>query len=205
VSISSFDSAARSAQAKSESRASLNIKKADAPRSEYKTASGSKPIDPKKTEGLRNSVDAEKFATRSQRSQTTYHVYHDRPPMPYHDPYGPLFMYMLLDRSIDDRAAWAYHHKEDMDPARYEELLKRDAALEAKIRKMEADKVAKNPDHALPGVDPDLQYSDEYVDAALNFEEEEQDDESTPAWVWVLCGIALVALVGCSIYFGRGL
>lgn len=175
------------------------------PRSEYKTASGqTKPIDPRKTEGLRNSVDAERFATRAQRSETVYHVYHDRPPMAYHDPYGPLFMYMLLDRSTDERAAWAYHHKDSMDPARYEELLKRDAALESKIRALEANKVEKNPDHTLPGVDPDLQYSDDYVDAALNFEEDDAESSSVPGWaIAVLIVCALIAIVAFMIWMER--
>ena len=190
----SFDSKAAAAKAKEDSRAAM--KKAEAPKTEYKTPSGTtRNIDPKskQVDSLRNDMTHDKYVTRTARHETVYHNYYGRPPMVYSDPYGPLFMYILLDRSLDERAAWAYHHRESMDDARYQELLKRDAALEAKIKKMEADKVARDPSYSLPGVDPDLQYDDDYVEAVYNPQEEPS------VWGWtcllVFFGIGVVAFV----------
>ncbi len=190
-----FDSKASQAQAKAESKAAM--KKAEAPKTEYKTAGGTtKAIDPKskQVESLRNDMSHEKYTTRTVRHETVYHNYYGRPPMIYNDPYGPLFMYILLDRSLDDRAAWAYHHRQDMDDARYAELLKRDAALEAKVRKLEADKVARDPSYSLPGVDPDLQYDDDYVDAVYNPQEE--PGASIFGWWCILVPFAIVVILG---------
>jgi hypothetical protein len=175
------------------------MKKAEAPKTEYKTPNGTvKSIDPKdkKIEQLRNELDHEKWVNRSSRQEIVYHNYYGRPPMIYSDPYGPLFMYVLLDRSLDERAAWAYHHQDSMDAARYRDLLAKDAQLEARVRKMEAEKVQRDPAYSLPGLDPDLQYDDDFVDAAYNAEHPPSSFELL-GWVclWTFMGVAIIAII----------
>jgi hypothetical protein len=75
----------------------------------------------------------------------------------YNDPYNSLFWWWLLDRSLDDRAWWAYHHRYDMDPARYQALIATDQQLEARV-----------PNYAPAGLDRDLMYSDQYVSRAYS-------------------------------------
>jgi hypothetical protein len=86
----------------------------------------------------------------------------------YSDPYSNIFWWWLLSQSIDYRASWAYNHRYDMDSFRYRDMLDRDAALEARVRELERKQVARDPTYVPPGVDPDLMYTDEYVQAAVN-------------------------------------
>ncbi len=68
-----------------------------------------------------------------------------RPVVIYHDPYNSLFWWWLLDRSLDDRAWWAYHHRYDMDPARYQALVAQDQQLEARVEQLEAQQAPRDP------------------------------------------------------------
>jgi hypothetical protein len=55
-----------------------------------------------------------------------------------------------------------------MDEARYRDMIKKDPEIEERVKKMEADGVKPDPTHVPPGVDSDLMYTDEYVDAVYN-------------------------------------
>jgi hypothetical protein len=83
----------------------------------------------------------------------------------YHDPYGSLFWWWLLDRSIDDQAWWAYHHRYDMDPARYQALMANNQQLESRVAQLESQQqqVPRDPAYTPTGLDRDLMYSDHYV------------------------------------------
>jgi hypothetical protein len=81
----------------------------------------------------------------------------------YHDPYNSLFWWWLLDRSLDDRAYWAYHHRYDMDPMRYQALMATDQQLEARVEALEAQQTPRDPAYVPTGLDRDLMYSDRYV------------------------------------------
>src|SRR4051812_31412138 len=61
--------------------------------------------------------------TRPARQYNLFSPYWSRPVVVYRDPYSSFFWWWLLDRSLEDRAWWAYHHRFDMDPARYQSLL----------------------------------------------------------------------------------
>lgn len=145
---------------------------AAAPAPTFKSASG-KEIAIKKDDPqvayLRGRLDQSKWESRNSRVTGFYGVYYSRPVVVYHDPYPSFFWWWLLDRSLDERAMWAYHHKSNMDEARYRELLAKDAQLEARIRALEQQGVKKNPAYTPAGMtDPDLMYSDEYVKAVYN-------------------------------------
>ena len=107
------------------------------------------------------------IVTRPSRIYTVFNPYSSRPWVVYNDPYSSLFWWWLLDRSLDDRAWWAYHHRYDMDPVRYQALLANDQQLEARVQQLESQQAARDPNYVPPGLDRDLMYSDQYVSARL--------------------------------------
>jgi hypothetical protein len=108
--------------------------------------------------------DAGTLSTRPVRIYNVFNPYASRPVVIYHDPYNSLFWWWLLDRSLDDRAWWAYHHRYDMDPARYQALVAQDQQLEARVEQLEVQQAPRDPNYTPPGVDRDLVYSDRYVE-----------------------------------------
>lgn len=107
--------------------------------------------------------DPEVMATRSVRVYHMFNPYSSRPWVTYNDPYNSLFWWWLLDRSLDDRASWTYHHRHDMDPARYQALMAADQQLEARVEQLESEQAPRDPNYAPAGLDRDLMYSDQYV------------------------------------------
>jgi hypothetical protein len=168
--VERFDSLAASAQAKQESRA--KYVKGQAPRAEYQDSTGAvRQVDPKdqRIQVLREQLDHERWVNRVQREQDFYRTYWTRPVVVYHDPYNSYFWWWLLDQDAQTRALWYYNHQQVVDQARYQELLNRDATLEARLRQLEAQGAPRNPAAVPPGVpSPDLVYTDGYVNAAYN-------------------------------------
>ena len=107
--------------------------------------------------------DAVTISSRPVRIYSVFNPYYSRPVVVYSDPYNSLFWWWLLDRSLDDRAWWTYHHRYDMDPARYQALVANDQQLEARVQQLEAQQAPRDPNYVPPGVDRDLMYSDHYV------------------------------------------
>ncbi|HVM49287.1 MAG TPA: hypothetical protein VMU04_14750 [Candidatus Acidoferrum sp.] len=107
--------------------------------------------------------DIQVIRTRPVRYYNVFNPYSSRGWVTYNDPYGSLFWWWLLDRSLDDRAWWAYHHRYDMDPARYQALLAADQNLEARVEQLEAQPTPRDPNYVPTGLDRDLMYSDDYV------------------------------------------
>ena len=110
----------------------------------------------------------EEYSTRPIRVEHVFGGYYSRPLVVYHDPYGSLFWWWLLDRSLDDRAYWAYHHRYDMDPMRYQALMATDTNLQARVAALEAQQTAVDPSYTPPGVQRDLMYGDSYVNNAYH-------------------------------------
>jgi hypothetical protein len=164
-----YDEAAARAQAMANSRAAFT--QAQQPRPAYTDPKGeSRPIDAqdKTVQVLREQLDQERWLNRQARTRTFYDRYWAQPTVVYHDAYNSWFWYWLLDRSLDDRAYWAYNHRADMDQQRYRDLLTRDAQLEGRIRQLEAEARPVDPTYVPPGVDRDLVYTDDYVNAVYN-------------------------------------
>ena len=116
--------------------------------------------------GYRTTVyvpDRTVLITRPYRIYSVFNPYYSRPWVVYRDPYGSFFWWWLLDRSLDDRAWWAYHHRYDMDPARYDALVASDQQLAARVAQLEAQQAARDPTYTPAGLDRDLMYSDHYV------------------------------------------
>jgi hypothetical protein len=113
-------------------------------------------------------VNSQTYPTRTVRVEHHYAPYYTRPVVVYNDSYNPLFWWWLLDRSLDDRAHWAYHHRASMDAARYQTLLSSDANLEARVRQLEAQRAPVNPNYVPAGLDADLMYDDQSVQRAYS-------------------------------------
>ena len=101
--------------------------------------------------------------TRPRRIYDVFSPYTYRPWVTYSDPYSSLFWWWLLDRSIEDQAWWAYHHRYDMDPTRYRALLANNQQLEARVAQLEAEQPPRDATYTPTGLDRDLMYSDQYV------------------------------------------
>lgn len=165
----SFDNAAARAQKQQESKQAFQ--KGSQPKSSYTDTKGqTRPIDPKdqRVDNLRRQLDEERWTNRELRRRQMFEPYYGRPPVYYHDPFSSFFWFWLLSQSLDTRAHWAYNHRSEMDEARYRELLEKDKRLEEKIKELEAKGVKPDPTYTPPGVDPDLMYTDEFVEAAYN-------------------------------------
>lgn len=130
--------------------------------------------------------------------QTFYSSYYSNPQYTrevhhyhYRDSYNPYFMLWLLDRSSDERAMWAYHHRSDMDKDRYNELLKKDATLENKVKELEAKGLVKDPNYKPQGVDNDLMYKSD----------DEVKKDSGFAWGALLSWLGVIALISSIVWF----
>jgi hypothetical protein len=124
------------------------------------------PLPPSRSGYTRTTVyvpDREVIVTRPVRIYNVFNPYSSRPWVVYNDPYNSLFWWWLLDRSLDDRAYWAYHHRYDMDPGRYQALLATDQQLEARVEQLESQQAPRDPNYVPAGIDRDLMYSDQYV------------------------------------------
>ena len=108
------------------------------------------------------------ISTRRARMWNVFNPYWNRPAVVYRDSYSSFFWWWLLDQSLEDRAWWAYHHRYDMDPARYQALVATDQQLEARVQQLEAQQAVRDPSAVPAGLDRDLMYSDQYVARAYS-------------------------------------
>jgi hypothetical protein len=83
-----------------------------------------------------------------------------------------------------DRSLWVYHHRADLDDARYRDMLARDAQLEARVRDLERQGVQRDPGYVVPSMkdNPDLQYSKDYVDSCYNAEDVPHHSDGGITW-----------------------
>ena len=107
--------------------------------------------------------DTRTYSSRPVRTYDVFNPYASRPVVIYNDSYSSLFWWWLLDRSLEDRAWWAYHHRYDMDPARYQALVQTDQQLEARVAQLETQEAARDPNYTPAGLDRDLMYSDDHI------------------------------------------
>ncbi|MDB6031945.1 MAG: hypothetical protein JWM16_2283 [Verrucomicrobiales bacterium] len=107
--------------------------------------------------------DGTTVRTRPWRMYDTYAPYYSRPVVVYRDSYNSFFWWWLLDRSLDDRAYWAYHHRYDMDPARYQALVAENRDLETRVEQLETQRVPRDTNYVPANLDRDLMYTDRHV------------------------------------------
>jgi len=142
---------------------------------------------------------------QQEKQRTFYNVYYSRPQVVrevhyYNDSFNPFFMLWLLDRSANDRALWAYHHRDQMDNERYKELLAKDADLEKHIKDLEAQGIKKDPNYKPQGVDDDLMYnSKDDQDKTIAIAADADEDTS----LWKTIGLSIIGILslGLVIWF----
>lgn len=136
-----------------------------------------------------------KMENRLLRQRQVFGGYYDGRPAPiahyYNDSFNGWFWLWLLDRP-QYHGDWVYHHRDQIDPARFEELKKKDATLEKRIAELEAQGVKKDPSYVPPGIEEDLMYKDEYVKGAY-----EKTKKSSFPWFWA---VFFPLLVGSFVY-----
>ncbi len=146
--------------------------------------------------------DTVTISTRPVRIYNYYSPYYSRPWVAYNDPYNSFFWWWLLDRSLDDRAYWAYHHRYDMDPARYDALMATDQQLETRVAQLEAQQAPRDATYVPPGIDRDLMYSDQYV--THNYHN--RPTSAGVIFFWILavpCALVIVGFFIWLIWFKR--
>ena len=116
--------------------------------------------------------DAATIKSRSQRSAAIFKSYLDnpkpryfaRPAYAYSDPFGnPLFWMWLMDQNQEVRDLWIYHHQDQLDSHRFAELTNKDPNLKSRLQGLEIQAIQQDSGYSPPGLDRDLQYSDEIV------------------------------------------
>ncbi len=186
---SGIDSGAQKAQKMAESKKSYD-------------AAHPKEISRPSYSNLKKELNYQKMENRQLRQQQAFGSYYGRP-VPqyyygYHDSFGNVWFWLwLMDRPMHQRDTWVYNHRDQIDPARYEEMKKKDADLENRLKALEAQGVKKDPSYVPQGIDRDLMYSDEAVKKAY-----EEKTKSGFPWGWVL-GIALLIGLVYLIFFVR--
>lgn len=144
---------------------------------------------------LKRELNYQKMQNRDLRAQQRFGSYYGSPaPVMYHDSFNPWFWMWLMSQNNNTRAETIYHHKDEMDPERYKELLAKDAALEAKIKELEATGIKQDASYVPPELkdDKDLMYSNDVVKAAYD----EKHSSGFP-WFWTIVGVLFTG----GIYF----
>lgn len=186
-----FDTKAASAQKVSESRKVFEAKKAESSSKSWGNYfSRTKPEAQKVSEPQVQRTKQETFYRK---------YYYDTTPRTvevrnhyYKDNYNPFFWLWLMEQSSDQRALWAYNHRKDMDKERYNELLKKDADLEKKIKELETKGIKEDSNYKPQGIDNDLMYKEKLP-------EPKKEDGFSPYWFLLI----LVPLAGFLFWLWR--
>jgi hypothetical protein len=153
------------------------------------------------------SMDSTKYASRNARRESRYRgiprgertvIINRYGGSFYGDPYSGLFMYSLLSMSLHNQAMFHHHHWNSYSDQRRHELQAENAQLKAEMASLQ--NTPRNPNYAPEGTDPDLMYSDEFVDAAYN---PAPVKESSGGLAWLLAGIVVAGLVASYFVFVR--
>lgn len=166
--------------AKQESR--VRYEAATKPKETYKTPTGQtkniKADDPQ-VKTVRKYVTHERYVTYDNRASVFYGPYYGHP-MLYNDSFSPFLMGWLMSEAINShqRALWMYHQRPvsqggTIDDVRYNELLKKDAKLQAELDALKAQNLARDPSYVPPQYadNPDLMYNKEFINASYNPQE----------------------------------
>ena len=100
--------------------------------------------------------------TRRAREDSTYYRWRSQPPMYYNDPFHMNFSSLFLTWALIDQARYMSRHESMMDQARVNQLYSENAALRAKVEEVKKEGIP--ADYKEP-IDPDLAYSDGYVES----------------------------------------
>lgn len=98
-----------------------------------------------------------------------YSYYHSQPYYYVGGGYSSAFWYMMMEWNAERRARWLYHNRSNIDSAAYQRGIQ-DAEVQARLAALEAQNTPRNTDYVDPEFadNPDMQYSQEYIEAAYN-------------------------------------
>jgi hypothetical protein len=135
-------------------------------------------------------VSDETLRTRPAREREVFTQYTTQPiPVYYHDSFSPWFWLWLMDRTQSDRDMWIYNHRDEMDNARYNDLLRKDADLQRRMDALQQQGVTPDPSYTPAGVDQDLMYNDDQVNKAY----EATKSQSHFPWGLTFIGVSAAA------------
>ena len=105
----------------------------------------------------------------------------------------------MSEWNAERRARWLYHNQGSIERDAYERGMK-DAAVAAELAKLKAQNVSANPDYVDEDFsdNPDLMYSQEYVEAAYNPTVVPQDSGVSGS---VLLWIFGIIIIGAVVWF----
>ena len=199
------DASASSARRKEESRAvfqKANPKPEPAPT--YTANGRTEKVNTQSAKVIRETVTPDEYASRPQRIEKhyyhhygdRYYDYNQRPTIYVGGGYSSLFWYSMMDWDYQRRALWLYNHQHEIDRSLYQQQLQ-NAQLKAELARLQQQGADPNPGYIDPEfkTDPDAMYSDEYVKAAYN----PQEDSHTGLIVILL--ITGVVVIGAIIWY----
>lgn len=169
----------------------------------------SKPVsikpDSPQVQNVRRHVTHERYITYDNRASGFYGGYYGHP-MYYHDSFSPFLWGWIMSDAINSqqRALWMYHHQNDMDQARYQAMLAKDARLQAEIDALKAQNLARDPSYVPPQMqdNPDLMYNKEFVEASYNPVAVEPEPASGSGVVaFMFWTIVILSIGGIFVYF----
>jgi len=110
-----------------------------------------------------------------------------------------------MEWNAERRARWLYHNQHTIEQAAYERGM-RDQAVAEELAKLKAQNVSVNPDYVDPEFkeNPDLMYSQDYVEAAYNPTVAPSTGISFLGWVigiLIIGGVVIFVLT--QVRFGR--
>lgn len=193
----------------------IRYEAATKPKETYKTPTGAtKPVkaDSPQVTTVRKYVTHERYVTYDHRGSTFYGSYWGHP-QPYNDFFSPFLMGYLLSDAINShqRALWMYHQRPvsqggTIDDARYTELLKKDAKLQAELDALKAQNLARDPNYIPPqyAENPDLLYDKGFIDASYNPQEVHTAGPSGGGvgfWTILLWILGIAAVFGVIYFF----
>jgi hypothetical protein len=167
---------------------------------------------------VRNTLSPLRYENRAERQRMAYPTIPDssRPVIinqygggAMGDPFSGLFMYALLSQSLSNQAAFHHNHWGEYSEERRAKLLAENAELKAELDKLKDQ--PRDTKFVPAGTDPDLIYSDEFVEAAYNpeppkraMERAPSEDEAGVGMVLVWAGLlGLVGLGGWWVFVYR--
>lgn len=174
------------------------------PKYEYKTPAGqTKEYNYSDVNKVRNKVDYEKYQQYDTRNQKTFEKYSGQTTTPYNDAINVWFWLWLLDQSLDTQAEWVYNHKNEIDEARYKEILKKTPGIDVKLDALEKSNKEKDPSFVPPAIenDADLQYNKDYVEKVIR-PVKPIDWAAVGSDLWVVTKVVLlIAAVAIFVYY----
>jgi hypothetical protein len=209
-----FNSAANLATKKQESEKKFLA--ATTSKSEYKTSNGQTVAiksDDVGVKTIRKNLDPDRYATRSTRVEHHYHnhygsrydYYRTQPYVYVGGGYDSIFWYAMMDWSLERRALWMYNHQNTINQQLYAQQLANNAQLRAQIETLQLRGQSVNSDYVDPEfvAEPDVMYSDDYVNAAYNPEPVavQSPQSSDSGSFWIVFTMALLFFISLTIYF----